>query len=182
MIPPAIIHASLICVLYSQLDGVLSLRPRATGVGTICVTRKLNLLSGRELQDFLEPTANVEQDVLALLTAATLTASNVAVTSVGNVLAGGASPDTNTVEGLAHIDHNAHDLAIVLLFERLANSRHHHLKPEAIDFDTALILVLVRPLATVLVLGVLPFGTDASLEQVVVGLLGKLGDGGDIVL
>jgi hypothetical protein len=34
----------------------------------------------------------------------------------------------------------------------------------------------------VLVLGVLPLGAHAALEEVVVGLLRKLGSGGDVVL
>jgi len=34
----------------------------------------------------------------------------------------------------------------------------------------------------VLVLGVLPLGADAALEEVVVGLLGEFGSRGDVVL
>jgi hypothetical protein len=56
------------------------------------------------------------------------------------------------------------------------------LEPETVDVDVALVLVLVRPLATMLVLGVLPLGANTFLEEVVVGLEGKLGNWGNVVL
>jgi hypothetical protein len=151
-------------------------------VGTVGVAREFDLLRGRQLEDLLEFLANVQENVLTLLTASALATSNVTLSSAGNALSYGASPDTDTEEGLANIDNNTHDLAIILVLESLANGGHHDLKPETVDIDVALVLVLVRPLATVLVLGVLPLGADSSLEKVVVGLERELGNGGNIVL
>jgi hypothetical protein len=137
------------------------------------VARKLNLLVGGELEGILESPTNRQENVLTLLPASALSASNVSVASSGNALSDGASPDTDTVEALADVDNNAHDLTILLLFESLTDGAHHDLEPEAIDVDIALVLVLVGPLATVLVLGVFPLRANASLEQVIVGLESK---------
>lgn len=164
------------------LDNVLSLGPRAARVSAVGVARELDLLAGRELKDLLEAATNVEEDLAALIVSATLASSNVAVTTAGNALADGTGPDTNTEEGLADVDDNAHDLAVVLLLESLTDGGHHDLKPQTVDVDAALLLVLVGPLATMLVLGIFPLGADAGLEEMVVGLEGELGDGSEIVL
>lgn len=46
------------------------------------------------------------------------------------------------------------------------------MQPELVDRGSALVLELIRPLAAVLVLRVFPFGTDASLEEMVIGFEG----------
>lgn len=56
------------------------------------------------------------------------------------------------------------------------------MEPELIDWDVALLLELVGPLSTVLVLLILPFGSDAFLEEVVVGFEGEFGGGSNVVL
>jgi hypothetical protein len=48
------------------------------------------------------------------------------------------------------------------------------MQPDLVNVDTALLLELVRPLATVLVLGILPLGAHALLEEVVIGLESEL--------
>jgi hypothetical protein len=55
-------------------------------------------------------------------------------------------------------------------------------QPQVIDGDRALVLELVRPLAAVLVLRVLPLRSYALLEEVVVGLEAQFGGRRDIVL
>jgi hypothetical protein len=55
-------------------------------------------------------------------------------------------------------------------------------EPEFVDWDVALLLELVRPLAAVFVLDILPFGADAFFEQVVIGLEGQFGGGSNVVL
>lgn len=161
---------------------MLSLGSRAARVGAVGVARELDLLASRELKDLLEAATDVEEDLAALIVRATLSSRNVAVTTAGNALADGTGPDTNTEEGLADIDDNTHDLAVVLLLEGLADGGHHYLQPQVVDIDAALLLVLVGPLATMLVLGIFPLGTDAGLEEMVVGLEGELGNGSDVVL
>jgi hypothetical protein len=146
------------------------------------VAGELDLLAGRQLQNLLEPPADRQEDTPALLGSAALSTSDITISSVGNMLSYGASPHTDTIKRLTDVDDNAHDLPVVLVLEGLANSGHHDLEPETVDLDVALVLVLVRPLAAVLVLGVFPLGPDAGLEKVIVGLLGQFGDGGDIVL
>lgn len=161
---------------------MLSLGSCASGVRTVSVARELNLLIGRQLQDFLETSANVHEDILALLAAAALTTSNVTVTASRNALSYGASPDADSEKGLSDVDDNAHDLTILLILKGLANSAHHDLEPETIDIDVSLVLVLVGPLAAVLVLGVFPLGSDTGFEKVVIGLERKFGNGSDVVL
>lgn len=56
------------------------------------------------------------------------------------------------------------------------------MKPEFVDRGGTLVFELVCPFPAMLVLRVLPFGTDAFLEEVIVGLEGKLGDGSNVIL
>jgi hypothetical protein len=56
------------------------------------------------------------------------------------------------------------------------------MEPELVNIDAPLVLEAVRPLAAVLVLGVLPLGTDTLFEEVVVGLEGKARDRRNVVL
>lgn len=46
------------------------------------------------------------------------------------------------------------------------------MQPELVDRGSALVSELIGPLAAVLVLGVFPFGTDAFLEEMVIGFEG----------
>ena len=146
------------------------------------MARKLDRLALRQLQYLLEALANGHKDLARLVRSAPLATGNVTVTTPGNRLSYGASPDTDTEECLAHVDYHAHDLAVLLLLERLADSTKHRVQPHLVDVDVPLVLEGVGPLATVLVLSVLPFWADAGFEKVVIGLQGKVGDGGNIVL
>lgn len=149
---------------------------------SLSVARELDLLAGRQLQDLLDALANGVQDFLALLRGAALATSNITVTTAGNALANSACPDTNTVKGLANVDNDTHNLTIFLVLEGVANGGKHYVQPQLINVDVTLLLELVGPLATVLVLRVLPLGSHAGLEQVVVGLEGQLGNWCNVVL
>lgn len=164
------------------LNHHLRLRTRAAAMGTVGVARELEHLVGRQLEDVLEPTAKRRQDFLALLGRPALAASNVAIPAAGDVPACGAGPDADTVECLADVDDNAHHLAILLVLQRLADGAEHGMQPELIDVDRPLVLELERPLAAVLVLGILPLRTHTLLEEVVIRLEGKFGDWRDVVL
>lgn len=56
------------------------------------------------------------------------------------------------------------------------------MEPQFVDVDSFLVFELVGPLAAVLVLRVLPFGTHTAFEEVVVGFVGQLGGSSDVVL
>lgn len=151
-------------------------------MSTVGVAGELDDLTSGQVEELLEASSDVDEDLTALLGGAALAAGDVAVATSGNALAYGASPDADAEEGLADVDDDTHDLAILLVLEGLANSGKHDVKPELVNGDVTLLLELVRPLATMLVLGVLPLGANASLEEMVVGLESQLGDGGDVVL
>lgn len=146
------------------------------------VTGELDGFGGGKLQDFLEAAANGQEDLLALSLGTALAAADIAVPTVWNVLSYRTSPNSDPVESLANVDNDTHDLTIVFVLERLANGSKHDVEPKRVDVDAALVLVLVRPLATVLVLGVFPLRADAVLEEMVIGLLRKLRNGDDVVL
>lgn len=146
------------------------------------VARELEHLVGGQLQDLLDAAANGHENLLALLGGAALAAGHVAVATVGYALADGTGPDTDTIEGLADVDDNAHDLTVLLVLERVADGGQHDMQPQLIDVDVALLLELVGPFAAVLVLGVFPLGPHAGLEEVVVGLEGEIRDRRDVVL
>lgn len=94
----------------------------------------------------------------------------------------GTRPHSDAIKRLAHVDDNAHHLVGLVALERLADRGKHHVKPQIVNVDGALVLELVRPLASVLVLGVFPLWADALLEEVVVGLERELRGLGDVVL
>lgn len=160
----------------------LGLGTGASTVGSIGVTRVLDRLVGGKLEDLLEALADVHQDILTLLHRSALAASNIAVAPVRDALTNSAGPDTDTEEGLAHVDDNTHDFAILLLLKRLANGGQHGVQPDVVDVAVALVLEAVGPLATMLVLGVLPLGAHTLLEEMVIGLEGQIADGGNVVL
>lgn len=154
----------------------------AAAVLCVKMTGELELFVGRKLQDSLEALANSHQDVASLLRGAALAAGSVTIAAAGNGLANGAGPHTDTEEGLADVHNNAHDLVVVLALEGLTNGSQHGVQPHLVNVDVALVAEGVRPLAAVLVLGILPLGADVLLEKVVVGLEGQLRDRGNIVL
>lgn len=164
------------------LGGELGLGTRATTMRSIRVARELDELLGGQLQDLLEALANLEQDTLTLLRSAALATGDVAITPVRDGLANGAGPDTDTEEGLADVDDDTHDLAIVLILQHLADGRHHRVQPDVIDIDVALLLERIGPFAAVLILRVFPLRSDALLEKVVVGFESEVRDGSDVVL
>ena len=165
-----------------SLDSVLGLGTAASTMSAIRVAGELDDLAGGQVEELLEAVANVDEHLTALLGGAALAAGNVAISASGNALSYGASPHANAEEGLADVDDNTHDLTVLLILESLADGGEHDVQPNVVNGDAALLLELVGPLAAVLVLHILPFGADALLEQVVVGLEGELRDGGDVVV
>lgn len=136
----------------------------------VSVTHELNDVVNT--QHLLEPLSNLLKHLLALLGSAALLA--------WGGLARSTSPEADTVEGLTDVDDDTHDLVVALVLELLTNGGKEHVQPDVI-VGLAL-LEGVGPAASVLVLRVLPLRTDAAFEEVVVGLLGELGSGGDVVL
>ena len=151
-------------------------------MNTIGVARELEDHGCRKLHDLLEAAADGHQDVLALICGPALSSSNIAVSTTGNALAYGAGPDADTEEGLADVDDDTHDFSIFLVLQGLADGGEHGVQPKLVDVDRTLLLELVRPLSTMLVLGILPFGSHTLLEEMVVGLESQLGDRSNIVL
>jgi hypothetical protein len=107
------------------------------------MTRELHDFSWWQLEDLFELATNVHQDLLSLLRRSTLAARHITISSTGNTLANSASPDTDTEEALANIDHDAHDFTVFFLLEGLADGGEHDMEPELIDGDIALLLELV---------------------------------------
>lgn len=99
----------------------------------------------------------------------------------GNALADRLRPEADAVEAASHIDHYTHDFAILVVLERFSDGGQHDVQPEVVD-GGRLAFEAVGPFAAVFVLGIFPFGADAFLEEMVIGLQGELGDGGDVVL
>ena len=159
----------------SRLDDELGLGSAGAGVGRVLVTRELDLLGARKSENLLEPLADLLQPLLALLGVSALDGG----LALG-LLASGAGPETDTPESLADVDDHTHDLVVLLVLESLTDGGEHDVEPGLVV--GLAVLEGVGPTATVLVLGVLPLGADAALEEVVVGLLGELGGRGDVVL
>lgn len=112
-------------------------------MGSLGVAGELNHLVGWQVEHLLDLLANIVERLLALLGRATLSASHVAVTAAWNGLSDATGPDTNTVEGLADVDDDAHDLTIVLILESVADGGHHYVQPKLVDVDAALLSELV---------------------------------------
>jgi hypothetical protein len=142
----------------------------------IRVTRELYRVILLELEGLLEPLANLEESLLALLRGPGL------ALLAGDGAANCPCPETDTVEASPNVDHHTHDLVVVLILEVLANGCEHDVQPERVDVDGLLVLELERPLAAVLVLRIFPLGPYTLLEEVVVGLERKIRGGGDVVL
>lgn len=152
------------------LYNVLRLGSRAASMGTVRVARELDLLAVGKLQDLFETAANTQENIFSLFIRTTLTASDIAVSAARDALTNSTSPDTDTVESLADVDNNAHNLTVVLLLQGLTDSGHDNLKPKTVDVDIALVLVLVGPLASVLVLRIFPLGAHTGLKKMIIGL------------
>lgn len=157
------------------LNGVLGLGTSATAVCAVGVTGELDDIRLLKTKYVLEPPTDRLQYLLALCGCASGLVA-------GNALTHGASPQTDTVEALAHIHDHTHDLVVAVALEGLADGGELCVQPQVVDGDGSLILELVGPLATVLVLGVLPLRSYALLEEVVVGLEAQLGGWRDVVL
>jgi hypothetical protein len=140
------------------------------------VTRELYRVVLLELEGLLEPLANLEESLLALLRGPGL------ALLAGDGAANCPCPETDTVEASPNVDHHTHDLVVVLILEVLANGCEHDVQPERVDVDGLLVLELERPLAAVLVLRIFPLGPYTLLEEMVVGLERKIRGRGDVVL
>lgn len=139
-------------------------RPAGPTVRTVLVSHELNRLRLLDGQDILEPLSDLLKDVLTAAAA----------------LARSPGPQADPVEALAQIDHHAHDFVVFLILELLSDRGEEDVQPDVVV--RLLLLEGVGPTATVAVLGVLPLGAHALLEEVVVGLWGEVGGGGDVVL
>jgi hypothetical protein len=163
-------------VVQRTLDGELGLRAGAAGMSSVRVARELYRLVLLELKGLLEPLADLKESLLALLSSPSL--ALLASDGAANC----PCPETDTVEASPHVDHDTHDLVVLLVLKVLADGCEHDMQPERVDVDGLLVLELERPLAAVLVLRIFPLGSYALLEQVVVGLERKIGGGGNVVL
>lgn len=161
----------------APLNAVFGLGTSATTVCTIGMARKFNNIRLLQTQDLLETTSNIFQHLFTLCSCASLSAL-----VARQALTDGTSPETNTVETLANIDHDTHDLVVVVVFERFANRGELGVEPEFVNRYSALVLEGVGPFATVFVLLVFPFRADAFFEEVVVGFEAEFGSGSDVVL
>jgi hypothetical protein len=159
-----------------RLDRVLGFSTGGTGVGRVGMAHELDGLLVCDLEDLLEAVADLHENSLRLLRGALRLAS---LGGVG-LCAGAAGPETNTVEGLANVDDDTHDLVVVIILELLANGAEQDMQPDVVVGLT--LLEGVGPATTVLVLRIFPLRADTVLEEVVVGLGGELGGGGDVVL
>jgi hypothetical protein len=135
------------------------------------MSRELYLLILRQHQGLLEVPTNLHEHILS---------GGICLTTFAR--ASGASPKTDAVEALAHVDNYALHFAVLFVLEGLADGGEHDVQPDGVDVNGLLVAVLEGPFAAVFVLGVFPFGTDAGFEEVVVGLLGKLRGWRDVVL
>jgi len=130
----------------------------------------------RELDDFtllqakrlLEPLSDLHERVSTFVRAATFSTRNIAITTARERLSDALCPQADTIETLAHVDHDAHDFTVVFVFERFADGSEHYMQPEVVDGDALLVLELECPLAAMLVLGIFPLRLDVFLEEVVV--------------
>lgn len=89
----------------ARLDSVLSLGPRTASMSSISVTRKFQQLSWRQLQDLLEPGADLHQSILV------------------TTLAGCSCPEADSVESLPDVDNDPHDLVVTFILKGLTNGR-----------------------------------------------------------
>ena len=141
-------------------------------MGRVGVTHELDNLVRVELQQVLESLADLLQDILGLLRTPLVTRSGFVTRRAG--------PETDTVESLAGVDDDTHDLVVAFLLELLADGSEEDVHPDLV-IGLAL-LESVCPATTVLVLWVFPFWAYAGLEEVVVGFWCELRSRSDVVL
>jgi hypothetical protein len=122
------------------------------------MTSELDLLGRWQTHGSLETLTNASEHLSTWFT----TSSLLARATIG------ASPETDTIETLADVDHNTHDLVIIVVLQCLSNCSKHDVKPEIVNGYTFAVLGGVRPLAPVLVLRVLPFWSNSLLEEMIV--------------
>lgn len=107
------------------------------------VTAEFKDLGVWQLQDLLELLADVRENLTALLWCSALSTCSVSISTSWNALSNCSGPYTNTVESLSHIDDNAHNFSIVLVFESFADGGEKNMKPDLVDRNTSLVLKLV---------------------------------------
>lgn len=146
------------------LDSILRLGSGAAGVGCVGMARKVDLFLSGNLENLLEPLANLHQGVLA------------------PGLSCSASPQSDSVECLSHIDDDPHDLVIAFVLQSFANCCKLRMEPHLVDVDRLLVLEGVRPSTSVLVLRVFPLWSDSLLEEMVVGLVAEVRTCRNIIL
>jgi hypothetical protein len=118
------------------LNGVLGLGTGAAAVCAIGVTGELDDIRLLKTEYVLEPPTDRLQYLLTLGGCASSLVT-------GDALAHGASPQTDTVEALAHVHDHAHDLVVAVALEGLADGRELCVQPQVVDRDGPLVLELV---------------------------------------
>lgn len=118
------------------LNGVLGLGTGAAAVCAIGVTGELDDIRLLKTEYVLEPTTDRLQYLLTLGGCASSLVT-------GDALSNGASPQTDTVEALAHVHDHTHDLVVAVVLEGLADGGKLGVQPEVVDGDGSLVLELV---------------------------------------
>lgn len=133
---------------------------------------KLDHLRITQLQDLLKPRPDLQERLFP----------TIGIPTIPRPFTHTSRPQSDSVEALSHVDHDAHDLVVVVVFEGFSDSSELGVEPERIDVDGSLIFERVGPLPAVLVLGVFPFWSDALFEEVVVGFETEVAAWCDVVL
>ena len=119
---------------------------------------KLNHLRIPQLQDLLKPRPDLQECFFP----------TIRISAVPRPFTHTSRPQSDPVEPLSHIDHDAHNLVVVVVFESFTDGGELGVEPERVDVDGSLVFERVGPLPAVLLLGVFPFWSDALFEEVVV--------------
>ena len=138
----------------SVLNNMLGLGPARSRLGALGMAGKFNRFPITKPQDPLEVPADLHQRRVLWRASPTTT--------------GTPSPETDSIEALADVDNDTHDLLILIGLQGLADGSKHDVKPEIIDRNTTLILELICPFTAMLVPGVFPFRANTGLKEVVV--------------
>lgn len=139
------------------------------------MARELDNVPFAQAEDLFEPPPDRLEHLLAL-------GCGTAVLVTRNALAHGARPQSDAVEALAYVDHDAHHFIVCVILEGLADGRQLGVQPQIVNGNRALLAELERPFPAMLVLGILPLGPDAFFEQVVICLETQFGCWRDVVL
>lgn len=92
---------------------------------SISVTGEFEGVIVLQFQRSLESLADAHECCLALLRASALSTGSIAIATTGELLADTPGPETDSVEALSHVDDDAHDFTVVLVFEGFTNSGEH---------------------------------------------------------